>query len=144
MNFQLFVEEVEITDRFAPFLLDQDEPYVLVDVGKVDQAWQKGDQKHIAPGGEDEISGRYKRFGKFWDDGNTIIAPLINVRKNGTVEFNNGRHRFAYLRDQGIKQIPVNMDAEDLKIAKKHGLVVKVLPKKKGIREFQGKAPGKS
>lgn len=144
MNFQLFVEETKITDRFAPFVLDQDEPYVLVDVEKVDAAWKKGDQQHISPGGKGGVSGRYERFGEFWDDGNVVIAPLLNVRKNGTVEFNNGRHRFAYLRDHGFKQIPVSMDEEDLQRARKFGFVIKVLPAKEGIREFQGQAKDKA
>lgn len=144
MTFQLFVEETKITDRFAPDITDQDDPYVLVDVGKVDQAWKKSGSGYVGSTGEGGIAGRYDRFEKFWKEGHTIVAPVISVRENGAVEFTNGRHRFAYLRDQGMKRIPVSMDTEYLKLAKKFNLVVKVLPKKKGIGHSYGKASGKS
>lgn len=141
MDFKVFFEETQVIDRFAPYLLDQEKPYVLMDVDKLDQAWKKSGQAYVSKGGEGGISGRYELFAKFWTDGNTIIAPLINVSKNGKVEFNNGRHRFAYLRDQGVKQIPVSIDADDLETAKKKGLIIKVLAGQKGIREFQTKKP---
>ena len=51
-------------------------------------------------------------------------AGDAHVRENGLVDFGDGRHRFAYLRDQGLKHIPMSFSKEAARNAKKHGYIV--------------------
>jgi hypothetical protein len=50
-------------------------------------------------------------------------ASEAYVRPNGSVVFGDGRHRFAYLRDIGLKKIPMSLDKESVRNAKKHGYI---------------------
>jgi 2'-5' RNA ligase len=53
-------------------------------------------------------------------------ASEVTVNEDGKVGFTNGRHRYAWLRDQGLTSIPVSMDPESVKNAKKHGYLAAV------------------
>ena len=50
----------------------------------------------------------------------------MTVQASGRVGFTDGRHRYAWLRDQGITSIPVSMTPESAKYAKKYGLLAAV------------------
>lgn len=67
---------------------------------------------YVGPQGEGGITGRYERFGEFQASASSIEAPTVSVDEQGRVTFGNGRHRFAYMRDNGVTQIPVAMDEE--------------------------------
>ncbi len=66
------------------------------------------------------IDGRYERFNMFVRGGEdeynkyspapSIEASEVTVREDGSVGFTNGRHRYAWMRDNGINNIPVVMD----------------------------------
>ena len=51
----------------------------------------------------------------------SIEAPEVTVQDNGRVGFTNGRHRYAWLRDQGITSIPMAMTPESVANAKRYG-----------------------
>ena len=50
-------------------------------------------------------------------------ASDVHVNEHGLVDFGNGRHRYAFLRDKGLKHIPISMSKEASKNAKKHGYI---------------------
>jgi hypothetical protein len=52
-------------------------------------------------------------------------ASIVYVDDDGAVCFENGRHRYAILRDAGRKKIPVSMDAQSLVNAERYGYTLK-------------------
>jgi hypothetical protein len=109
---------------------------VLTDVKAFDNAWQASDM-YIGPNGAGGIKNRYEQFGLFVNGGTDTIgqhtftvAPAtsielsdVNVTANGEVAFVNGRHRYAWFRDQGVNSIPVAMDSKSIEHAKHFNLI---------------------
>jgi len=91
---------------------------LIVDVAKVDTAWKK-DIGYIGPGGDNGIKGRYERFQQ-WLVQNPDVAiecPEIGYNEEiGRISFTNGRHRFAVLRDMGVKHLGVAVTKNQAKI----------------------------
>jgi hypothetical protein len=99
---------------------------VLVDVNvnAVNASWKQDADFYVGPGGQGGIGKRYDNFGKFINSTEIPIeASEVYVDQKGQVSFNNGRHRFAYLRDQGITTIPVAMSPDAIENAKKFNLM---------------------
>lgn len=98
------------------------ETMVKVNVQKVNASWERDTDFYISKGGEGGIKGRYGRFGEFMASTDQAIeVSELGVGKNGQVFFTNGRHRFAYMRDQGATVIPVAMDSESIQNAQEFG-----------------------
>lgn len=101
------------------------ETMVKVNVQKIDQSWARDPDFYISKGGDGGIKGRYGRFGEFMASTDQAIeVSELGVGKNGQVFFTNGRHRFAYMRDQGATVLPVAMDSESIQNAKEFGYLV--------------------
>jgi hypothetical protein len=117
--------------------LDQKSGYkvVVVGVNKFDGEWSKDTGMYLPPGGRGEnyiaIQGlkdkpadynRYDRVGeeapKFKEKGMPFEMPTVGLRF-GTPSFTDGRHRFAYLRDQGVKFLPISVHKENYREIKK-------------------------
>lgn len=106
---------------------------VYVDVKTFDKAFSKERDYYIGKGGVNSIGGRYKMFGMFIDGGemdgipfephDEIESPEVYIDSDGRVSFTNGRHRWAWLRDQGAKRIPVTMPEDSIINAKKFGMI---------------------
>lgn len=113
---------------------------VLVDIKtkEFDNLWSKDKEFYIGKGGRGGLKGRYTGFGIFVlggeeDIGDDILIPHkpakyidsseISVSEDGEISFTNGRHRFAWLRDQGAKTIPVAMNKKSILNAKKFNLI---------------------
>jgi hypothetical protein len=96
--------------------------YVHTD--KFENAFKKDETGYIGPKGtENAIKNRYKGVGEFLKTAPSMRASEAYVRPNGSVVFGDGRHRFAYLRDIGLKKIPMSLDKESVRNAKKHGYI---------------------
>lgn len=95
-----------------------------VNPDKFDPAFQKT-SNYVGKNGEGGIGSRYKEFGNFVKKADSIRASNVYIKPNGVPVFGDGRHRYAYLRDQGLKKIPIAMDKESLEHAKKHGYLHK-------------------
>jgi hypothetical protein len=96
---------------------------VNVNTAKLNNAWSHSNL-YIGSGGTNQIKTRYQQFGQWINSTNEpIIASTVGVDHNGSVSFYNGRHRFAWLRDNGMKAIPVAMDSNSIRNAKKYGYV---------------------
>jgi hypothetical protein len=95
-------------------------------------AWAANTEYHVkAEGEKNAIGGRIKNFEAFLNGkGNggtgktTFEASKVHVDKDGEINFEDGRHRFAFMAGTGMKDIPVSMDAESRRNALKHGYLV--------------------
>ena len=109
-----------------------DQTLVYVNVRRFDKAISREKSYYIGKGGSNGIGSRYEMFGMYINGGeieelgipidphDEIESPEVYVDDEGRVSFTNGRHRWAWLRDQGIKRIPVTMPKECVKNAKKY------------------------
>jgi hypothetical protein len=97
---------------------------VFVDVDKFDSLWKKDKDFYIGKNGVGGIKGRYERFQDFIKNHNKIEMSDVSITKDGAVSFRNGRHRFAVLRDMGMKEIPVAMHKDYIKYASQYGVLV--------------------
>ena len=103
-----------------------------------DKAFSGDTSMYVGRGGRGGIGNRYDMFGAFVnggdiDIGDGIIIPQevaksievaeVHVDTEGNVTFTNGRHRWAWLRDQGATKIPVSMSQDSVVNAKKFGMI---------------------
>jgi hypothetical protein len=96
-----------------------------VDADKFDEGFKRNKGQYIGKDGSgNSISDRYNRVGEFLKTAPSMRVGNAHVRENGLVDFGDGRHRFAYLRDQGLKHIPMSFSKEAARNAKKHGYIV--------------------
>ena len=121
-------QSVTIGDRIIPVTISKvdnrsGESLANVNVAQFEESFQGSPSFYVGPQGEGGIKGRYERFAKFQKTAESIEAPSVAVDKNGSVTFGNGRHRYAFMRDNGAQQMPMAMDAESLANAKKFGYV---------------------
>lgn len=124
---------VQLEGRDVPVRIgefDRRSGYKLVSVNTAafDAGFKAADDQfsadnYVGPRGEGGIEGRYERFSEFQKDAKFIEASTVSVDAQGRVTFGNGRHRFAFMRDQGVAQIPVAMDEESLQNAIAAGYV---------------------
>lgn len=85
---------------------------VWVDTKKFDDAWMRSDQ-WVSPGGRTGAQGqRYPRIGEWIKAGNSIAMCVAN-RDGETVCFTDGRHRFAWLRDHGVRAMPMQVSPNE-------------------------------
>lgn len=82
---------------------------VWISVAKLDLAWQRGPSAdYFEPGSLDPSYGRYARIGKLVEVfKGRIWMPTVSPAEGGAVSFTDGRHRFSWMRDYGIKHMPV-------------------------------------
>lgn len=106
-----------------PKLASEGSKFVWIDVEKFDKTFEKETSFYIGSNGQGGIRNRYAEFGKFFQDAKSIEASEIGVSEDGSIMFGNGRHRYAWLRDQGVGKIPVVMDEDSIRQAKKAGFL---------------------
>ena len=121
--------KVNLHDREIPITLNKvdernGDQLVEVNTKPFEEKFQKDESMYVGPKGTaNAIKGRYGRFEEFSKTAPSIEAPTVSVNKDGNVIFGNGRHRYAYMRDQGLSKIPMAMDAESIANAKKFGYI---------------------
>ena len=125
---ELVSKTVTVDDREVPITMnktDERSGYSLVDVNvdAFEENFAKDKNFYVGPEGEGGIGKRYSIFTEFAKTAPSIEAPSVGIDENGRVMFDNGRHRYAYFRDKGLKTIPMSMSPESLENAKKFGYV---------------------
>lgn len=96
---------------------------VNIDVEKFDNLFKKSDY-YIGHKGSGQIKNRYENFGNwFKDSDDNLHAPYVSFNQNNEPEFTNGRHRYAWLRDNNVNTIPMTMSTKDKEIAEKLNLI---------------------
>lgn len=91
---------------------------------KFDTAFQKQTEFYVGTNGTgNAIGNRYLQFGKWLETSEFVTASEASVNANGSVMFGNGRHRYAWLRDNQASVIPIAMDSESIDNAKLFGYI---------------------
>jgi hypothetical protein len=87
---------------------------VWIDVALLDGSWQH-DPDYVGLDGRNGLGRRYEKFG-VWIAEHTdpIWMPEIGLNDDRSVGFSDGRHRFAWLRDRGVKSLPIATGREEL------------------------------
>lgn len=101
---------------------------VNIDVAKLDEAFKRDSAFYVGPDGVGGINGRYSRVKQFITDNQTFEASSVIIGSDGSVGFENGRHRYAALRDASNRVIPVAMDEASIANAESAGYLVKSGP----------------
>lgn len=86
---------------------------VWVSVAKLEYAWQRSTNEYVGTGGDNAMPGKYENFGKWIMSARHVEMPEVCI-VDGYVRFNNGRHRFAWLRDHGMTALQVNVQPTDV------------------------------
>jgi hypothetical protein len=89
---------------------------VLVDVKKADDAWKtpKSVNFRISNTGDNEIGNRTALLVQHIKDRRLLDPPYVYYDPQRKVlDFGDGRHRFALLRDAGVLCIPMNSDSPE-------------------------------
>lgn len=101
---------------------------VIVDVDKIELEYSKATDHYVGKAGAGGIGNRYAEFGNFVDKGKPIEMSYMSFDKSGQPGFINGRHRWAWLRDNGAAQLPVTISRSDLRVAVERYGAVRVKP----------------
>lgn len=88
------------------------DPVIWIATAALDAEWGKSSD-YISAGGIGSLhAGRYEHFGKFFPAAEFIYMPTISFDEQGIIVFTNGRHRFAWLRDHGVRSLPIQVEEE--------------------------------
>jgi hypothetical protein len=98
---RLFVPPVKIGPALA---------VATVDVARLNAAL---DALAVGPAGENAVPGRLDEFRRFYATGAPIEMGRVNLAPDGTVSFEDGRHRFAVLREMGFRRLPFVVPAAE-------------------------------
>ncbi|MFS2025173.1 hypothetical protein [Massilia sp. CT11-137] len=86
---------------------------VWVCVATLEHEWKRSENEYIVAGGHNGMPGKYKNFGQWILSAKHVEMPEVCLVA-GFVRFNNGRHRFAWLRDHGVIALPVAVQPSDV------------------------------
>ena len=97
----------------------------LAKTNVLEQKFRENGSLYVGKNGQNGSKEKYDKIKRYLETGEPIIAPHIYFdTKNDktTMHFHDGRHRFAVLRDLGMREIPVAIDKNDITTAEKMGL----------------------
>ena len=86
---------------------------VWVSVAKLEHEWQRSKSEYIGAGGHNGMPEKYENFAGWIMSAKHVEMPEVCF-VDGLVRFNNGRHRFAWLRDHGVTALQVNVQPSDV------------------------------
>jgi hypothetical protein len=91
------------------------DPVVWINVMKLDASWRHDATYYVgrgAAGPGNAKPSKYNRFGKWFSEPHPAVwMPDVGLT-DGIVRFSDGRHRFAWLRDHGVRVLPVTVSPE--------------------------------
>lgn len=91
------------------------DPIAWLDVGKVEVGFKRNASHYVGIGGAGAgQKGRYNFVGRFIQSGRAVYMPHLSLDEHGAIQFTDGRHRFAWVRDHGAVAIPVTTCPEGL------------------------------
>lgn len=100
---------------------------VVVDVEKLDNILKQDSSFYVGYKGVGGSKEKYENFREFLHTKNSIEPPIISLTKSNSGKvitvIEDGRHRFAVLRDMGFKKLPVRMNKESAALAKQMGII---------------------
>jgi hypothetical protein len=84
---------------------------VWISVAKVDASWKHDVGYYVGCHAEGQANGeptKYMRFGQWFTEGHRVWMPNLGLN-DGHISFSNGRHSFAWLRDHGVRTLPITV-----------------------------------
>lgn len=117
--FDIFESQSIEAISWKPSRRSDDYETIWVDVAKLDASWKHDNGLYVGQSGAGGINGRYARFGQWLSQGEPVETPDVSLGYNGEITFGNGRHRFAWFRDHGVKSLPVTVPDEQADEIKK-------------------------
>lgn len=128
---QTFAEALDlenIKNRIQLSKNDKEFGYNLVefDTDVLNELFKKDGVSYIEPYGKNGIGTRYRGVGEYLKTGRNIDATRVYFGETAgklTAVIEDGRHRFAYMRDLGMERIPISIDKNSYEVAKKYGLI---------------------
>ena len=86
-----------------------------VDVAKADAIW-RAHECYVGPQGAGGNRFRYERFGRWLlEKPRLVVMPSVGLCE-GLLLFEDGRHRFAWLRDHGLEALPFAVHPDDAEV----------------------------
>ncbi|WP_321853313.1 plasmid fertility inhibition factor family protein [Burkholderia cenocepacia] len=85
-------------------------------VDSLDAVWRDTPEYVGRDGHGSDQDGKYEAVGEFLRctiGTGPIFIPTVSMA-DGTVSFTDGRHRFAWLRDHGLRALPVEVDQDSV------------------------------
>ena len=77
---------------------------IMLNIKKINNSWKKSTLYLSSPDLKNDK--RYLKVKTFLLNGELIKPPTIDLKDNGDIKFEDGRHRFSILRDLGYLEIP--------------------------------------
>lgn len=100
---------------------------IEIDTEKLDKELKKNPDLYVGYKGRNGSVYKYERFKRYLKTNQPINATSIYLKRNpdGSVAtyVENGRHRFAVLRDMGIESIPISIRKDSVNLAKEINLI---------------------
>jgi hypothetical protein len=93
------------------------DPVIWTAVDLLDSAWRSSSDYLGSDGGGSDQDGKYAQVGEFLVEAvahRQIFVSAVSLDR-GAVVFTDGRHRFVWLRDHGLRALPVEVSRECLK-----------------------------
>jgi len=118
--------EIKKRIQLPEFLAEDKYSLVEVDTDKFNKAYKAhsfayvGDYKNVA------FKRRYEGVQEYIRTDRPIDASIVFVKDKGDypeIDFQDGRHRYAYMRNIGMEKIPLAMDEASKKACEKFGLL---------------------
>lgn len=100
--------------KFIPHAASAGMRTIMVDPSKLDEAWKKQDTYIPFGGGGAEMAGKRRNFQDFLSTGKPIESSKSFISKDGSVDFEDGRHRFSVLRDRGVNQVGMTVPEDQV------------------------------
>ena len=95
---------------------DAPDPVIWAAVDRLDAVWRDTPEYVGVNGSGSDQEGKYEAVGTFLRCAigtRSIFIPTVSI-ENGTAIFTDGRHRFAWLRDHGLRALPVEVDEDSV------------------------------
>jgi hypothetical protein len=77
---------------------------ITLNIEKINNSWKKSILYLSSPDLKNDK--RYLKVKTYLLNGELTKPPTIDLKDNGDIEFENGRHRFSILRDLGYLEMP--------------------------------------
>lgn len=128
---QTFEEALDLENIKNRIQLSDDDKYfgyklVELDTDLLNKLFIEDECSYIEPNGTNGLGQRYQNVGEYLKTGQKINATQVHFSERDgklTAGISDGRHRFAYMRDLGMKSIPVALDKKSYEVAVEYGLV---------------------
>ncbi|MFM0265601.1 hypothetical protein [Paraburkholderia sediminicola] len=82
---------------------------VWVCITSLDTAWRVSED-YVGEAGHGSLHGdRYSKVGRWLESAKFVDVPVLCLDEDGVPSFTDGRHRFAWLRDHGLRSLPIEV-----------------------------------